>query len=149
MESEVRNKTQFSYRPTGLVESSGAGQTTVERTTERVEKPWGYELIFAHTEHYVGKIIHIAAGHRLSRQYHIAKDETLMVECGELDLEIGPDNTSELIHMGRRDVFRVKPGVIHRLIGVTDVDVIEVSTTQLDDVVRLTDDYGRQGTSAR
>lgn len=130
-------------------------QSTIERPTlhtdsvERVQKPWGYELIFAHTDRYVGKIIHISAGHQLSRQYHVAKDETLMVESGELDLEIGPADATELIHMKRRDVFRVKPGVIHRLIGVTDVDVIEVSTTELDDVVRLADDYGRQGTSAR
>ena len=124
-------------------------ETTVQCTIERVEKPWGYELIFAHTDHYVGKIIHITAGHQLSRQYHVAKDETVMVESGELDLEIGPDKASELIHMRRRDVFRVKPGVIHRLIGVTDVDVIEVSTTELEDVVRLADDYGRQGSSAR
>lgn len=124
-------------------------ETTVQRTIERVEKPWGYELIFAHTDHYVGKIIHITAGHQLSRQYHVAKDETVIVESGQLDLEIGPDGASETIHMRRRDVFRVKPGVIHRLVGVTDVDVIEVSTTELDDVVRLADDYGRQGTSAR
>ncbi len=117
--------------------------------TERVEKPWGYELIFAHTDRYVGKIIHVTAGRQLSRQYHVAKDETLMVESGELDLEIGPEGANETIHMRKRDVFRVKPGVIHRLIGVTDVDVIEVSTTELDDVVRLADDYGRQGTSAR
>lgn len=113
----------------------------------RVEKPWGYELIFAHTARYVGKVIHITAGHKLSRQYHQVKDETLMVEFGELDIEVGPEGASETIHMRRRDVFRVKPGVIHRLIGVTDVDVIEVSTTELDDVVRLADDYGREGTS--
>jgi mannose-6-phosphate isomerase-like protein (cupin superfamily) len=121
----------------------------LQSTTERVEKPWGHELIFAHTDRYVGKIIHIEAGHQLSRQYHQTKDETLLVESGELDLEVGPDEDSETIHMHRRDVFRIRPGVIHRLIGVTDVDVIEVSTTELDDVVRLADDYGRTGTSAR
>lgn len=124
-------------------------EPTVLGRTERVEKPWGYELIFAHTDRYVGKIIHIAAGHQLSRQYHVAKDETLMVESGELDVEVGPEEAQETIHMKRRDVFRVKPGVIHRLIGVTNVDVIEVSTTELDDVVRLSDDYGREGTSER
>ena len=124
-------------------------EPTVLGRTERVEKPWGYELIFAHTDRYVGKIIHITAGHQLSRQYHVAKDETLMVESGELDVEVGPEEAPETIHMKRRDVFRVKPGVIHRLIGVTNVDVIEVSTTELDDVVRLSDDYGREGTSER
>lgn len=120
-----------------------------QRPIERVEKPWGYELIFAHTDRYVGKVIHITAGHQLSRQYHRAKDETLMVESGELDLQIGPGHAPETIRMRRRDVFRVMPGVIHRMVGVTDVDVIEVSTTELDDVVRLADDYGREGTSAR
>ena len=125
-----------------------APDTTGQRLAERIEKPWGYELIFAHTEHYVGKVIHIDAGHRLSRQYHVAKDETLMVESGELDLEIGTGTAMELIHLVRRGVFRLRPGVVHRLIGVTDVDLIEVSTTELDDVVRIADDYGREGTSA-
>ena len=125
------------------------GESATLGRSERVEKPWGYELIFAHTDRYVGKIIHVTAGHKLSRQYHVAKDETLMVESGELDVEVGAEGATETIHMKRRDVFRVKPGVIHRLIGVTDVDVIEVSTTELDDVVRLADDYGREGTSAR
>ena len=124
-------------------------ETTGQPTIECVNKPWGYELIFAHTVHYVGKIIHIKAGHQLSRQYHVAKDETLMVESGELDLEIGLDELKETIRMRRRDVFRVKPGVVHRLIGVTDVGVSEISTTEMDDVVRLADDYGREGTSAR
>ena len=116
---------------------------------ERVEKPWGYELIFAHTDSYVGKIIHIAAGHRLSRQYHVKKDETLLVESGELDLEVGPADGFETIRLRQRDAYRVTPGTVHRMVGVTDVDVIEVSTTQLDDVVRLSDDYGREGTTSR
>ncbi|MFN0093858.1 MAG: cupin domain-containing protein [Dehalococcoidia bacterium] len=115
----------------------------------RVEKPWGYELIFAHTDAYVGKIIHINAGHRLSRQYHVMKDETLLVESGELDLEVGPADRFETIRMRERDAFRVTPGTIHRMVGVTDVSVIEVSTPHLDDVVRLADDYGREGTNAR
>jgi mannose-6-phosphate isomerase len=124
-------------------------ECTTTAAMERVEKPWGHELIFAHTDRYVGKVIHIKAGRRLSRQYHAVKDETLLVESGELDLEVGPSERCETIHMRRRDVFRLRPGVIHRLIGITDVDVIEVSTTELDDVVRLADDYGRTGTSAR
>ncbi len=116
--------------------------------TERVEKPWGYELIFAHTDRYVGKLLHIEAGQRLSRQYHRAKDETFMVESGELDLEVGPDAERETVHMHPRDVFHITPGTIHRLIAVTDVDVVEVSTAELEDIVRLADDYGREGTSA-
>ena len=127
----------------------GNAETTGQPTIERINKPWGYELIFAHTSRYVGKIIHIKAGHRLSRQYHVAKDETLLVESGKLDLEIGLDEFKQTIHMRRRDVFRVNPGIVHRLVGVTDVDVIEISTPEMDDVVRLLDDYGRQGTSTR
>jgi mannose-6-phosphate isomerase-like protein (cupin superfamily) len=116
---------------------------------ERIVKPWGYEIIFANTDRYVGKIIHIDAGRRLSRQYHVAKDETLLVESGEMDLELGHDDSRETIRMNRRDVYRITPGTVHRLVGVTDVDVIEVSTTELDDVVRLIDDFGRAGTTAR
>lgn len=120
--------------------SSGHG---ARGTVRRVEKPWGYELIFAHTDRYVGKILHIRAGQRLSRQYHREKDETLMVESGELELEVGPASESVTVHLRPRDVFHVPPGMIHRLVGVTDVDVIEVSTTELEDVERLEDDYGR------
>lgn len=114
----------------------------------RIEKPWGYELIFAHTDRYVGKILHIRAGHRLSRQYHRAKEETLMVESGELELEIGGDAERVTVRMRSRDVFHVAPRTIHRLVGLTDVDVIEVSTTELEDVVRLADDYGRESDRA-
>jgi len=117
-------------------------------TLRRIEKPWGYELIFAHTDRYVGKILHIRAGHRLSRQYHRAKEETLMVESGELELEIGGDAERVRVRMRSRDVFHVAPRTIHRLVGVTDVDVIEVSTTELEDVVRLADDYGRESDRA-
>ena len=124
-------------------------QAPKQALVERIPKPWGYELIFALTESYVGKIIHIDAGHRLSRQYHVMKDETLFVQSGELGLEIGPAEGFETIRMCAGDVYRITPGTIHRMVGVTDVEVVEVSTTQLDDVVRLADDYGREGTSAR
>src|SRR6185295_4329029 len=113
----------------------------------RVDKPWGYELVWAETARYVGKILHIRAGQRLSRQYHRVKDETLLVQAGEMDLEIGPAAAVETRRMKPGDVFHVEPGTIHRMIGVTDVEVIEVSTPELDDVVRLEDVYGRQGTS--
>lgn len=114
----------------------------------RVDKPWGYELIFAHTDRYAGKILHINAGQRLSLQYHEQKDETLLVEAGELELELGQGPEREVRRMGRRDVAHITPGTIHRMTAVTDVDVVEVSTTELEDVVRLSDDYGREGTSA-
>jgi mannose-6-phosphate isomerase len=113
----------------------------------RVDKPWGHEIIWAETERYVGKVLHITAGHRLSRQYHRVKDETLRVARGTMTLEIGEAAAPELLRMGPGDVYHVKPGTIHRMIAVTDVEVIEVSTPELDDVVRLEDSYGREGTS--
>lgn len=114
----------------------------------RVDKPWGHEVIWAETARYVGKILHIRAGHRLSRQYHRVKEETLFVQAGEMDLEVGAAPSVETRRMKQGDVFHVLPGTIHRMIAVTDVDVIEVSTPELDDVVRLEDVYGREGTSA-
>lgn len=113
----------------------------------RVDKPWGHEIIWAETDRYVGKLLHIRTGERLSRQYHRVKEETLLLQTGEMDLEIGPVDAMERRRMRQGDVFHVKPGTIHRMIAVTDVDVVEVSTPELDDVVRLEDVYGRQGTS--
>src|SRR6185437_2633430 len=101
----------------------------------RVDKPWGHEVVWAETARYVGKILHIRAGHRLSRQYHRVKEETLYVQAGEMDLEVGPVEAVETRRMGPGDVFHVKPGTIHRMIAVTDTDVLEVSTPELDDVV--------------
>lgn len=113
----------------------------------RVEKPWGYEIIWAETDRYVGKVLHIRAGQRLSRQYHTKKDETFLVQTGEMDLEIGDDATRRTIRMRPTESFHCPPNTIHRMVGVTDVDVVEVSTPELDDVVRLEDAYGREGTS--
>lgn len=113
----------------------------------RVDKPWGHEIIWAETARYVGKILHIKAGQRLSRQYHEIKEETLMVQSGEMDLEVGAPPNVEVRRMKAGDVFHVLPGTIHRMIGATDVDVLEVSTPELHDVVRLEDVYGREGTS--
>lgn len=114
----------------------------------RVEKPWGHELIWAQTDRYVAKILFIQKGHRLSRQYHEIKDETLFVESGEMALEIGPSDAMETLVMKPGDVYHVRPGTIHRMIAVSDVRVFEVSTPELDDVVRLEDVYGREGTNA-
>jgi mannose-6-phosphate isomerase-like protein (cupin superfamily) len=110
----------------------------------RVDKPWGYELIWAETKDYVGKVLHINKGHKLSRQYHNLKEETFLVQNGEMDLEIGPDDQRTVFHMKSGESFHCSPKTIHRMIAVTDVDVVEVSTPHLDDVVRLEDDYGRQ-----
>lgn len=109
----------------------------------RVDKPWGHELIWAHTDKYVGKILHVKAGHSLSRQYHKVKEETLLVQNGEMDLEVGTDENVKRVRMIPGDVFHVAPGVVHRMTAVTTLDVIEVSTPELDDVVRLEDAYGR------
>jgi quercetin dioxygenase-like cupin family protein len=113
----------------------------------RVEKPWGYELIWAESERYVGKVLHIAKGQRLSRQYHNKKEETFLVQSGEMDLEIGQGPETKTIRMKPLDSYHCLPKTVHRMIAVTDVDVVEVSTPELDDVVRLEDVYGREGTS--
>lgn len=113
----------------------------------RVDKPWGYELIWAETARYVGKILHINAGARLSRQYHNRKEETFLVESGEMDLEVGEGAGMRTLRMKTHDSFHCLPKTVHRMIAVTDVDVVEVSTPELDDVVRLEDAYGREGTS--
>jgi mannose-6-phosphate isomerase len=114
----------------------------------RVEKPWGYELIWAETPRYVGKILHIAEGKRLSRQYHVKKEETFLVQTGVMILEIGPAEAIETLVLEAGQSFHCTPGTIHRMVAKTDVDVLEVSTPELDDVVRLEDAYGREGTSA-
>jgi len=113
----------------------------------RVSKPWGYEIIWAQTDRYVGKILHINAGHKLSRQYHVEKDETFLVQAGEMDLEVGQGVDLKVLRMQARDAFHCPPRTVHRMSAVTDVDVVEVSTPELDDVVRLEDAYGREGTS--
>jgi quercetin dioxygenase-like cupin family protein len=115
-----------------------------------VPKPWGHETIWAHTDHYVGKILHIKAGHALSVQYHNVKDETVYLLSGELKYWVKLDGKEELedMRLGRGDAFRITPGTVHYMEAVTDCDVLEASTPHLDDVVRLNDRYGREGTSA-
>ena len=115
----------------------------------RVDKPWGHELIWAATDEYVGKILHVKAGHRLSVQYHERKDETSYVLRGRLHLLKGPsaDDLSST-EVGEGAQWRTRPGEIHTIEAIEDADVLEVSTPHLDDVVRLTDAYGREGTSA-
>lgn len=109
-----------------------------------VEKPWGHELIWARTDRYVGKILHVRAGEALSLQYHRVKDETIMVLTGRLQLvyfaDGEPPRSRELLP---RDPFHIIPGLRHRMIALEDTDVLEVSTPELDDVVRLEDRYGR------
>ena len=115
---------------------------------KRVEKPWGYELIWAHTERYVGKILHVKAGHKLSLQFHRVKDETIHLWSGRMTLVI--DEGGQLVERELKagESCRITPGTRHRMIALADCDVLEASTPELDDVVRLEDSYGRQGTSA-
>ena len=110
----------------------------------RVDKPWGHELIWAETELYVGKILHVNAGEQLSVQMHRVKDETLALLSGEIRLWAGPSvDDLEEVTLGPGDSFRVKPGTVHYIRAVTDADVLEASTPHLDDVVRFKDRYGR------
>jgi mannose-6-phosphate isomerase len=114
----------------------------------RVPKPWGHELIFAKTERYVGKILHINRGECLSLQYHEMKEETLYVFRGQLKLTIEDDGDRRELALKAGEAFHIPPRLIHRMEAVEDTDVAEVSTPELDDVVRLEDRYGRTGTSA-
>ena len=116
---------------------------------KRVPKPWGHEIIWAHTDQYVGKILHITAGHALSVQYHEVKDETVYLLSGELKYWVRPEGSEELrdMRLAPGDAFRITPGTVHYMEAVTDCDVLEASTPHLDDVVRIKDRYGREGTS--
>ena len=109
----------------------------------RVEKPWGYELIWAETDQYVGKILHVNAGEALSLQYHETKDETIYLYAGKMLFEIERDGELTKQEMQPGDSVHVTPGTVHRMIAIEDCDVLEVSTPELDDVVRLEDRYGR------
>lgn len=109
-----------------------------------VDKPWGHELIWAITDRYVGKILHVRAGEALSLQFHRVKDETIMVLSGRLRFEFFAEGEAPSIReLGPREPFHVPPGLRHRMVAIEDTDVVEVSTTELDDVVRLEDRYGR------
>lgn len=113
----------------------------------RVEKPWGHEIIWAVTPGYVGKILHIKAGHALSLQYHRVKDETVYVHAGTLLLELEDEQgVVQKLTLSPGESRRILPGKRHRMTAETDVDVLEASTNHLDDVVRLEDRYGRVGT---
>jgi mannose-6-phosphate isomerase len=114
---------------------------------KHVPKPWGHETIWAHTDRYVGKILHIKAGQALSVQYHERKDETVYLLSGELIYWVQLDGEMKDMKLRKGESFRITPGTIHYMEAVTDVDVLEASTPELDDVVRLKDRYGREGTS--
>ena len=113
----------------------------------RVDKPWGYERIWAQTSRYVGKVLHINRGHRLSWQYHNHKDETIYVLSGQLRLVVDEGEGVTELDLAPGDSYHIAPLTKHRMIAITDCDLAEASTADLDDVVRLEDAYGRAGTS--
>ena len=115
----------------------------------RVDKPWGYELRWAITDRYLGKLIHVNRGHQLSLQYHVQKDESIFIQSGVLDLVLEDESgTIETHRLTPGMSARVRPGRRHRFVAVENVDLFEVSSPEIDDVVRLEDSYGREGTSA-
>jgi mannose-6-phosphate isomerase len=121
----------------------------VTTETRRVVKPWGHELIWAHTDRYVGKILVIETGKRLSLQRHEIKDESILVLSGRLQLSLENDTGEVRVEeLGPGDHRHVPTGRIHRYEAIERCELVEVSTPELDDVVRLQDDFGREGTSA-
>jgi quercetin dioxygenase-like cupin family protein len=110
----------------------------------RIEKPWGYEIHWAKTDRYVGKVIHIEAGHALSLQYHNLKDETILLWSGRLLFELQNERENREWEMKPGERIHISPNVVHRMTAITDCDVIEVSTPEIDDVVQLEDRYGRK-----
>jgi len=114
--------------------------------TKTVNKPWGYELIFAVTDHYVGKVLHINKGEALSLQYHNKKDETIHIRSGKIKFYTAKNPESplkeQILEPGQS--FHITPKLIHRMVALEDTDILEVSTPELEDVVRLEDRYGRK-----
>ncbi len=119
-------------------------EARVNAGVTRVEKPWGYELRWATTDRYVGKVIHVNAGHALSLQYHNRKDETIYLWAGRLLFEIQEGETLKAREMRPGECAHITPRTIHRMTALEDSDIFEVSTPELDDVVRLEDRYGRE-----
>jgi mannose-6-phosphate isomerase len=121
----------------------------IEITPRHVDKPWGWELVWAETEKYAGKLLFVRAGEALSLQYHEVKEESWLVREGRARLELGElGGELDLRELAPGDAFHIRPGTVHRLTALEDTLVIEVSTPELDDVVRLGDRYGREGTAA-
>jgi len=124
----------------GSIHAAGSG---------RVDKPWGYELRWAITDRYLGKLIHIDQGQSLSLQYHVQKDEWIYIDSGLMDLQLEDDSGVMETHSLTPGMSaHIRAGRRHRFVAVEDTELIEVSSPEIDDVVRLEDSYGRAGTSA-
>lgn len=120
----------------------------MNQIVRRVNKPWGHEIIWALTGRYAGKILHVEAGQKLSWQYHERKEETIYLLSGTMDFETeAKGEKRRTLRMNTGDAFHIEPFRKHRMIAVEDCDILEVSTPEIDDVVRLEDAYGREGTS--
>jgi mannose-6-phosphate isomerase-like protein (cupin superfamily) len=119
------------------------------RDPRRVDKPWGYELIWAEADDYVGKVLFVRAGEALSLQFHREKDESWLVQAGRAKVELGSAGDPVLKEevVGPGTAFHFPPGTVHRVLALEDTTILEVSTPHRDDVVRLEDRYGREGTS--
>ena len=115
--------------------------------SSKVDKPWGYEIRWAITDRYLGKVLHVNRGESLSLQYHERKDETQYVVKGEVDIELGgSDGALTTYRMKAGDTLHITPGTRHRITAIEDTDIFEVSTPEIEDVVRIEDRYGRAGT---
>ena len=120
-----------------------------QTTPRRIEKPWGWELVWAEADDYVGKLLFVRAGESLSLQYHELKDESWLVQQGRARLELGEVvGELEVLEIAPGDAYRFRPRTVHRVTALEDTTVVEVSTNHLTDVVRLEDEYGREGTHA-
>jgi mannose-6-phosphate isomerase-like protein (cupin superfamily) len=120
-----------------------------QTTPRRIDKPWGWELVWAEADDYVGKLLFVRAGESLSLQYHELKDESWLVQQGRARLELGEvGGELEVVEIAPGDAYRFRPRTVHRVTALEDTTVVEVSTHHLTDVVRLEDKYGREGTHA-
>jgi mannose-6-phosphate isomerase len=131
------------FGPLGLLRAELGELTPFAAEQRRVDKPWGYELIWALSEHYCGKILYVTAGEQLSLQYHRRKDETLYVAMGRAEIEIGNADERSVAVVEPGAGVRIRPGIVHRMRALEDTLFLEVSTPELEDVVRIDDLYGR------
>jgi mannose-6-phosphate isomerase-like protein (cupin superfamily) len=124
---------------------TGSTTDNIQAKPYKIEKPWGYELVWANTPFYIGKILFLKAGTRSSLQMHVKKDETMFLSKGSVKLELPDNNDEKEIKLKEGDSVRILPGIKHRIYALTDAYIYEVSTPHMDDVIRFQDDYGRIG----
>ena len=146
---QVGRPSTFSAAMPTKPEYPSGNPATGRVTVTHVPKPWGYEIIWAHTDDYIGKVLHVNAGQALSVQYHARKDETVHLLSGELIYWVKLRDSDQLqdMKLKKGESFRIAPGTVHYIEAVTDCEILEASTSHIDDVVRLKDRYGREGTS--